>query len=292
MLPPVKKKPSITIVGAGRLGRALGMALRNTGYRVEEIVSRDQKSSRRKARELAALLGARCATAEDARLDANIIWFCVSDREIAKAARTLAKASPDWKGKVALHSSGALRAAELGAWRRRGARIASVHPLMTFVHGSRPSLKGVPFAVEGDAAAVRVAEEIVRTLGGEPFPISPARKPAYHAWGAFASPLLVAALVAAEQAAKLAGVDPVQARRRMMPIIRQTVENYAKLGPAGAFSGPIVRGDAAVVRAHLKILRRSPEVLRAYLALAQIAVRYLPARNRNQLTKLLPGIGL
>jgi predicted short-subunit dehydrogenase-like oxidoreductase (DUF2520 family) len=292
MLPPVKKKPSITIVGAGRLGRALGMALRNTGYRVEEIVSRDQKSSRRKARELAALLGARCATAEDARLDANIIWFCVSDREIAKAARTLAKASPDWKGKVALHSSGALRAAELGAWRRRGARIASVHPLMTFVHGSRPSLKGVPFAVEGDAAAVRVAEEIVRTLGGEPFPISPARKPAYHAWGAFASPLLVAALVAAEQAAKLAGVDPVQARRRMMPIIRQTVENYAKLGPAGAFSGPIVRGDAAVVRAHLKILRRSPQVLRAYLALAQIAVRYLPARNRNQLTKLLPGIGL
>ncbi len=274
------------------MGRALGMALRNTGYRVEEIVSRDQKSSRRKARELAALLGARCATAEDARLDANIIWFCVSDREIAKAARTLAKASPDWKGKVALHSSGALRAAELGAWRRRGARIASVHPLMTFVHGSRPSLKGVPFAVEGDAAAVRVAEEIVRTLGGEPFPISPARKPAYHAWGAFASPLLVAALVAAEQAAKLAGVDPVQARRRMMPIIRQTVENYAKLGPAGAFSGPIVRGDAAVVRAHLKILRRSPQVLRAYLALAQIAVRYLPARNRNQLTKLLPGIGL
>jgi predicted short-subunit dehydrogenase-like oxidoreductase (DUF2520 family) len=287
MLPPVKKKPSITIVGAGRLGRALGMALCESGYRVEEIVSRDHKSSRRKARELASLIGARSRTARDARCDASVIWFCVSDREIASAAHTLAKGSSDWRGKIALHSSGALSAAELAVLRKRGAALASVHPLMTFVHGSQPSLKGVPFALEGDAAAVRVAETIVRHLGGEPFGISPARKPAYHAWGAFASPLLVAALVAAEQAAKLAGVRPAQARRRMMPILRQTIENYAMLGPARAFSGPLVRGDAAVVRAHLRTLHRSPEALRAYLALAQIAVRHLPAQKRGELKRLL-----
>ena len=91
-----------------------------------------------------------------ARLDGDLVWFCVPDREIARAARQLADAA-DWQGKVALHSSGALASDELRGLRLRGAAVASVHPLMTFVLGSVPSLKGVPFAFEGDPAAVRVA---------------------------------------------------------------------------------------------------------------------------------------
>ncbi len=159
--------------------------------------------------------------------------------------------------------------------------------MMTFVSGSIPSLKGVPFAVEGDAAAVRVARQIVKCLGGEAFTIRKQHKAAYHAWGAFASPLLVATLVTAEQLARSIGLSAAQARNRMLPIVRQTIANYEALGPAGAFSGPIVRGDAEVVRKHLQVLRNAPEARDVYLALARAALRYLPAQNRAKLKGML-----
>jgi predicted short-subunit dehydrogenase-like oxidoreductase (DUF2520 family) len=73
----------------------------------------------------------------------------------------------------------------------------------------------------------------------------------------------------------------------MLPIVRQTLANYAKLGPAGAFSGPIVRGDAQVVRRHVKELKKIPGAKDVYLALARAGIRYLPSRNRKELEKLL-----
>ena len=221
-----------------------------------------------------------------ARLDADVIWFCVPDREIARAARRLAEVV-DWRGKTALHSSGALASDKLRRLRARGAAVASVHPLMTFVAGSVPSLQGVPFALEGDPSALRVARRIVRDLGAEAFSISKHRKMAYHAWGAFASPLLIALLVTAEKVARAAGLSNNEARGKMLPIVRQTLANYARLGPAGAFSGPIVRGDAQVVRQHLKELKKVPEARAVYLALARAGLRFLPSRNRRELEKAL-----
>ena len=158
---------------------------------------------------------------------------------------------------------------------------------MTFVRGPVPSLKGVPFAFEGDPAAVRVAGRIVRDLGAEAFPISRNRKMAYHAWGAFTSPLLIALLVAAERVAHAAGLSTAEARRKALPILRQTLANYAKLGAAGAFSGPIVRGDAQVVRQHLRVLKKVPEARAVYVALARAGLRYLPAGNRGELERVL-----
>jgi predicted short-subunit dehydrogenase-like oxidoreductase (DUF2520 family) len=110
---------------------------------------------------------------------------------------------------------------------------------------------------------------------------------AYHAWGAFTSPLLIALLVTGEKVARAAGLSTAEARRKMLPIVRQTLANYAELGPAGAFSGPIVRGDALVVREHLKELKKIPEARAVYAALARAGLRYLPARNREQLEKQL-----
>jgi predicted short-subunit dehydrogenase-like oxidoreductase (DUF2520 family) len=274
-------------VGPGRLGSALALELERAGYRISEIVSGVSSTSRRKARALARHVHATWR-AEGARLDADVIWLCVPDREIAAAARQLS-GRVNWKGKIALHSSGALGSGELRGLRRRGAAVASVHPLMTFVSRAVPSLRRVPFAFEGDAEALRVAGRIVRDLGGETFSISKNKKLAYHAWGAFLAPLLVSLLATGEQVARAAGLSNAAARRKMLPIVRQTLANYAKLGPAGAFSGPIVRGDAEVVRGHLKELRKISEAGEVYVALARAALRNLPAGNREELEKLLDG---
>jgi len=160
---------------------------------------------------------------------------------------------------------------------------------MTFVRRSAPSFQGVPWALEGDVAAVRMARKIARDLGGESFVLDKRAKPAYHAWGAFLSPLLVATLVTSEQVARVAGLSVPEARKRMMPIVRQTLANYAALGPAGAFSGPLVRGDSEVVRMHLKALKKAPGAREVYVALARSALRYLPVGRRKQVQRILSG---
>jgi len=279
-------KPRIAIVGPGRLGSALSLALTKAGYEVNEIISRDTLGSQKTAREIARSTRSSTTTLNTANLDSDLIWFCVPDREIAVAARALIH-SAEWKPKVVFHSSGALASDELNVLRRRGAAVASVHPMMTFVRGAIPSLEGVAFALEGDARAARVARRVTRDLGGEAFPISKANKIAYHAWGGFSSPLLVAMLATAEQVASAAGLSAIEARKIMLPIVKQTLANYSALGPAGAFSGPIVRGDVPIVRQHLRTLNRIPGAKEVYIALARAALQYLPARNRKELKKLL-----
>src|SRR5436190_970131 len=279
-------KPQIAIVGAGRLGGALSLALTEARYRVSEVISRDTPSSQKRARDIAMKTRSFTTTLKTANLNSDLIWFCVPDREITSAARALTR-SAEWKGKVVFHSSGALASDELNLLRRRGAVVASVHPMMTFVRGSVPSLKGVAFALEGDAKGIRLARKITRDLGGDAFSISKTSKLAYHAWGGFSSPLLVALLVTAEQVARTAGLSSTQARKIMMPIVRQTLANYNVLGTAGALRGPIVRGTVSIVRKHVRTLRKTPRAKGVYVALARAALQYLPSRNRKELGKLL-----
>jgi predicted short-subunit dehydrogenase-like oxidoreductase (DUF2520 family) len=280
------KRPTIAVVGPGRLGSALAMELARSGYEVREIIYRGRQASQAAAQALARSVEAHAATIQKACLDSELVWFSVPDGEIARAAREMAAAA-DWTGKVALHSSGALTSDELEALRRRGAAVASVHPMMTFVRGPAHRLKGVLFGVEGDRKAVQTAQRIVRNLGGEMFLIPKAGKAAYHAWGTFASPLLLSLLVIAEEVAHAAGVPRESARNGILPIARQTLLNYASLGSAQAFSGPIVRGDVAIVRRHLKALGGISEAKSVYIALARAALRYLPVKNRRKLREAL-----
>jgi predicted short-subunit dehydrogenase-like oxidoreductase (DUF2520 family) len=240
----------------------------------------------RRARQLAREVGASAVAAVRAQIHAEIVWFCVPDSAIAGTAKSL-RGNAKWKGKVALHSSGALDSHELAALQRKGAAVASVHPLMTFVRGSRPSLVDVPFAIEGSAKAVKAARAIVLDLRGQPFTIRKQHKEAYHAWGMFASPLLTALLAASECVAAAAGVSRAAARKRMLPILKQTLANYARLGAPGAFSGPIARGDVTTVAKHLSVLRGVPGAREVYIVLARAALRDLPAKNRASLERIL-----
>jgi predicted short-subunit dehydrogenase-like oxidoreductase (DUF2520 family) len=286
MLPAMAKRTEIAIVGPGRLGNALAIGLTQAGYSVVEIVSRNRPESMQRARSLARRIGAAAVTLGEPSLKANLVWLCVPDREIAAAAKALSSAM-SWKGRTVFHSSGALGSDELRVLQRAGAAVAAVHPFMTFVSRSMPDLKHLPFGLEGDPAALRLARQIVSDLGGEAFSIAPKKKAAYHAWGGFTSPLLVSLLVTAEQVAAVAGFSRQQARRWALPILRQTIANYERLGPADAFSGPIVRGDAAVVKKHLRTLRKIPAAREVYLALAKSALRSLPAGNKKELKDVL-----
>ena len=314
MLPGMAAKPRVAIVGAGNWGTALALALRAAGYQIVAVVARSGGTSSgraavpaslKKARSLARQVGARVVV-DLSEINAKLVWFCVPDDAIAGAARSLAD-KVEWKGRVALHSSGALTSDALDELRRRGATVASVHPMMTFVREAysvrsslarssfvrsrasklRNMLAGVPFALEGDATAVRLARRLVRDVGGRAYAISKKDKAAYHAWGTFASPLFTALLATTERAAQLAGVNRSEAKRRMLPILQQTLANYAALGAGRGFSGPIVRGDVETVKGHLRALRIVGVAREVYSALALAALEYLPTKNRRLLKQLL-----
>jgi predicted short-subunit dehydrogenase-like oxidoreductase (DUF2520 family) len=283
---PSNRRPAISIVGPGNLGTALALTLPPAGYEVRSLAARRKGFRNRQTRTLARRLKARLVEIGKQPLDSEVVWITVPDDVIASVARLLAQ-SQDWKSKIVFHSSGALTSDELTCLREKGARVASVHPMMTFVRGTVPEMAGVAFAVEGDAAAVRAARSIVEDLGGDAFVIKKQNKVLYHVFGSLASPLVVALMASLEQVAQAAGIRQRDIKRVMLPLLLQTLRNYLKHDASAAFSGSLVRGDVATVRKHLAELKNLPEARAVYVALVSAALRLLPVRNRKSLARVL-----
>ena len=280
------RRPTIALIGSGNLARALGRALRNAGYPIAIVAFRPSPLSKKRATALARRLRAKPVALEEAGPQTDIVWLCHTDDALAGTARELAR-KPGWKGIIVLHSSGALPSRVLAPLRRAGALTASLHPMMTFVPGTVPRMKAVPFAVEGDPRAVAVARKIASDLEADSFAIRESNKTLYHALGSFSSPLVVATLATAERVGRAAGLSPSQTRKVMGPILQQTFKNYVERGAAAAFSGPIKRGDLETVRRHLRELRRVPGASEVYRALVKSAVRDLPAARKKELIRML-----
>jgi predicted short-subunit dehydrogenase-like oxidoreductase (DUF2520 family) len=285
-----RKRPTIAIVGAGSLASGLGIALAEAQYRITQVVVRDRPRSLTRGRGLARKLGAELVTL-GAPLDVDLIWLCVRDDAVSAVAKELAQSADSMRAKAVFHSSGVLGSGALAPLGVAGARVAAVHPIMTFVGQAQPSFEGVWFGVEGDSAAVRIARQIVGQLGGSVLLINAHNKALYHAWGAFASPLLVATLALAEEIGLAAGMTEEVAHRGIWPLVRQTISNYSAKGAAAAFSGPLRRGDVATVARHLEALRAIPRAQAAYMALARSALHTLPVRSRERLRRLLGDAG-
>lgn len=253
---------------------------------MESLVVRKRTRIRFQVSKLAREIGAKVAEVGQVALRPGVVWITVPDGSIASVAAALA-ARQVWQGSIVFHTSGALTSDELEPLRAKGARVASVHPLMTFAAGAVPDLKGVAFGVEGDSAAVRMAKRIVMELGGVPIEIRKEDKVAYHAFGAFASPMLIALMAALEEVGAAAGFERKKLRSVAGPLLRQTLENYLEHGAAVAFTGPFVRGDVAVIERHLRALRETPLVREVYLALSRVAVEKLPVKNRGAVRKAI-----
>lgn len=288
-MPAARKKniDTVAIVGTGNVARVLSVALLNAGVRVSEIITRDAEESKKKGEKLARYVMARASTVNNASIKAKTVWLCVADGSISEVAEQLARLPVSWRGKVVFHASGALTSAELDVLRKKGAAVASLHPMNTFLETSSNDLQGTPFGVEGDAVAVRTGKRIARKLshGASVYTIRAEHKPLYHALGSFTSPLTISNLDVAERIAKSIGIP--DARELMSVILRRTVENFIKNGSKGAFSGPIRRGDAATVRKHLTELKKIPKAEAVYRALALNAVEHLPSKNHAELRAIL-----
>ena len=276
----------LAIIGAGRVGRALGRRLREEGWKIGAVVTRNEASARRAVRFIGA--GQAHAVAVRNILASQVILIAVPDDEIAGVASELARiGGEELQGKIVLHTSGALDSRALDAVKERGASVGSMHPLQTFTGKNAPSLEGRVFAVEGDTRAVRVAQQIARALGGSPVRIAGEKKVLYHAAAAIAAGQVLAVEEAATQLLISLGMVRREAVRALLPLTRQVLENFERLGPWAAWTGPLSRGDYKTVAAHLRELRDSPEeIATAYEALNQLAARVLAQDAAEMLGEL------
>jgi predicted short-subunit dehydrogenase-like oxidoreductase (DUF2520 family) len=276
----------LAIIGAGRVGRALGRRLREEGWKIGAVVTRSEASARRAVRFIGA--GQAHAVAVRSILGSQVILIAVPDDEIAGVASELARlGGEELQGKIVLHTSGALDSRALDAVKEQGASVGSMHPLQTFTGKNVPSLEGRVFAVEGDTRAVRVAQQIARALGGSPVRIAGEKKVLYHAAAAIAAGQVLAVEEAATQLLISLGMVRREAVRALLPLTRQVLENFERLGPWAAWTGPLSRGDYKTVAAHLRELRDSPEeIATAYEALNRLAARVLAQDAAEMLSEL------
>jgi predicted short-subunit dehydrogenase-like oxidoreductase (DUF2520 family) len=277
---------SLAIIGAGRVGRALGRLLREQGWKIGAVITCSEASARRAVR----FIGAGEAHAAISRqiLASRVILVTTPDDKVRDVAGELARiGAEELRGKVVLHTSGALDASALGLLREHGAAVGSIHPMQSFSGVGTPPLEGKMFAMEGDAGAVRCARQIVRALGGAPVQIEGAKKPIYHAAGAMAAGHVLAVMEAATSLLTSIGMTRGMAARALLPLTRQVLENFEALGARAAWTGPLSRGDYKVVATHAAALQDFPvEIGEAYAALNRLAGRVLAQDAEGMLAEL------
>lgn len=268
------------------MGCALGRRLRELGWEIRVVAAASEASARKAVRFIGA--GRACAGISRHLANATTILLTVPDDEIFPAATELAgEAGKELRGKIVLHTSGALDTTMLEPLRECGAAVASMHPLQTFTSVSVPPLEGKIFAIEGAELAVRMARRIARSLGGIPVSIPASKKPLYHAAGAYAAGLVLAMEEAGVQAMMVAGMQRREAVSALLSLTRQVLDHYEKLGPQKAWTGPLARGDYKVVASHEMALREfSPEFLEAYQAVSRLAARVLSRDSARILEEL------
>jgi predicted short-subunit dehydrogenase-like oxidoreductase (DUF2520 family) len=262
---------TLSIVGAGRVGCALGRRLHELGWKIGAVVASSESSARKAVRSIGA--GRSHAFLTRQVLAAQVILITTPDRCTADVAEDLARiGAEELRGKIVLHTSGALSSEVLDPVRRCAASVGSMHPLQTFSGVEVPPLEGRVFTIEGDTAAVRMARQIARALGAVPVLIDGSKKPLYHAAGALAAGNVLALMEAAARLMTAAGMKRREAVRALLPLTRQVLENFERLGPRAAWTGPLSRGDYGVVAAHTEAMKDLPaEFRQAYEAVNRLA---------------------
>jgi predicted short-subunit dehydrogenase-like oxidoreductase (DUF2520 family) len=256
--------------------------MRELGWRIGAVVTRNQSSARRAVR----FIGAGTALVGLSRrvLASTCVLIATPDGAIEEIANELARiGGEDLQGQIVLHTSGAMDSSLLHAARSCGASVGSMHPLQTFNGVTVPPLEGKVFAIEGDPMAVRTARKIARALGAAPSQIDARNKPLYHAAGALAAGHTLVVVEAAIQLLMSLGMKRTEAMRALLPMTQQVLQNYERLGPRAAWTGPLARGDYEVVAKHSNVLQQYSEQYRdAYDALNRLAELVLVRDAANE----------
>jgi predicted short-subunit dehydrogenase-like oxidoreductase (DUF2520 family) len=258
---------AVGVVGAGRVGSALGRALDLAGHTVV-AASGVSDASRERVRER--LPGVPLLPVPEVVAAADLVLFTVPDDALPALVEGLVGTDVTVRGKLLVHTSGRYGTGVLEPATRAGGLPLALHPVMTFT--GRPDdvdrLAGISFGVTAPEPLRPVAEALVVEMGGEPVWIPEDRRTLYHAALAGGANHLVTLVVESMDLLGRAGVE--NPSRMLGPLLGAALDNALRLGVRG-LTGPVARGDAGTVAGHVEELGRvSPEARGAYVALARL----------------------
>lgn len=266
------------IVGAGRVARALALALRRHATEPPMLWGRSPE----KAGGAATAVGA-VAEPDLGRLiaECDVIAIAVADDALTDVVSRIAAALPAGPSPFIFHVSGRNGAAALETLGKTGAMVAAIHPAMTFTGDPEAEvirMTGARFAITAaPGEAIERARQIVASFGGVAVEIAEDRRALYHAALCHASNHLVTLISGAAHGLERAGVDDPAAL--LAPLVRAALDNSLAHGFAG-LSGPLLRGDAQTIGGHLETLEaHSPSLLPAYRAMARATLDELKRRE-------------
>ena len=279
---PLPARLDVGVVGAGRVGAVLGAALARAGHRVVAASAVSDASLERAAR---LLPGAVVLPADEVARRADLLLLAVPDDALAGLVEGLASTGALRPGQLAVHTSGRYGVGVLDPAAAVGALPLALHPVMTFT-GREVELTGAAFGVTAPDALRPVGEALVLEMGGEPVWVAEQLRPLWHAALAHGANHLVTLVASAADLLRAAGAE--HPGTVLAPLLHAALDGALSSGDA-ALTGPVARGDAGTVAAHLSVL--PDDVRPAYVALARLTADRALAAGRlraDQAAALLP----
>ncbi|MFZ3085598.1 MAG: DUF2520 domain-containing protein [Candidatus Hydromicrobium sp.] len=252
---------NLCVIGAGRVGTTVSYTLAEkelTNIKLKAISSRSMESLSRAKKILGSKAAGVIFTRENSEAVslANCILICTPDDVINSVCSDIFKdKSKDFKNYYAIHFSGSKSLEVLNSARAAGAEIASIHPLKSFasIEEAIKSLPGTIFGITySSTESKKMAEFLVKSLGGEIIEVENNKKPLYHAAACVASNYLVTLINYAVLIHKKMGIKPEDSLKGLMGLVEDTVNNIKKMGTEKSLTGPIARGDVGTIKEHVK----------------------------------------
>ncbi|MBS3908851.1 MAG: DUF2520 domain-containing protein [Actinobacteria bacterium] len=262
---------NIAIIGAGKVGAAVGYLLRRKGHRIAVAVTASEASLEKAALYLpgARLVRDTGEAPADSYItaDLDVILITTKDGQIESACKKLAAGGGLTPSQTVIHMSGAAGLDLLSSAKEAGAGVASLHPIQSFagIELAVERLPGSYFGLTAEGTAREVALRIAADLDGKVVEVADGHKTLYHAAACVASNYLVTLVYTAQKLYAAAGFEERAAVEAMMPLIKGTLANIESVGAAPALTGPIARGDAETVERHLKkLVVMDEEIIETY----------------------------
>ena len=271
------RKLTLGIVGAGRVGTGLALSFARSGRKVVAIASRSAASARALALRVP---GARAVSSPQEAADrADVIFLTVPDDAIETVASGIR-----WRaGAACVHCSGAGDLDLLAVAAAQGARVGGFHPLRMFGEpGKSFDLRGCAVAIAGAPALSRELGRLARAVGARPLRVPEGSRALYHIGANFSGAFVVALIAETVALWKELGIAEKDALHALLPLLRGSVDNVEKLGPAGALGSVVARGDVGTIRKHVEALVTAPESLALYRLLSLRTVPLALAKGTLQ----------
>jgi predicted short-subunit dehydrogenase-like oxidoreductase (DUF2520 family) len=280
----------IGFIGAGRVGTALAVKLKEAGYNIIGVSSRSEESIRRFIHHVKGTKGFK--SPEALLEEVELIFVTVPDDVIGEVVASL-----PWKeGHKVVHASGALSLDVLEGARKKGAEVGSFHPCQAFatIDQAINNITGSVFGIEASSEGLRtLLERMALDLGGSYVFVPPEGKVFYHASAVFASNYLVALVGVALKLLDFIGIGKEEGSRLLLPLIWGTLKNIQNIGLPTCLTGPIARGDITVIKKHLEALgQKDPQVFKLYasLGLQTIPIALGKGTLSEERAKILKGL--